>query len=160
MTTGYLQRLFSDPQAIVPFMQDLVPLDDVDVLIGTGLSGVAAVAYLGARFDKRFVAVRKDDDRSNHSDRRVEGDLRPGDRWLFVDDFMASGTTYYAVLNAVHRLCAEAVHVGAFFYTPGCDSIEVFKSWDKEMRRRLATHGPVPFGPVPFPDVKVTGSFI
>lgn len=155
MTASYLERLFNDPAAIVPLVHELVPLADVDVLVGTGLSGVAAVAYLGARFNKRFVAVRKPDDLSNHSERRVEGNIEPGDRWLFVDDFMASGTTYYAVLSAVRSVCAEAIHVGAFFYTVGCEAVEKFAPWNAEMRTRLEH-----FGPVPFTDVKeIIGSF-
>lgn len=64
---------------------------EYDVLVGTGVSGMLGAAVTGTLLDKPYAVVRKDEDASTHSLRRVEGHLLP--RFVVVDDFVASGYT-------------------------------------------------------------------
>jgi len=73
---------------------------DYDTMVGTGLSGALVVPLLARALGKHFAIVRKDAE-STHSCNQIEG--RIGRRWVFVDDFIVSGTTFSRVWQAVKK---------------------------------------------------------
>lgn len=100
-----------------------------DTLVGTGLSGAIVVPPLARSLRKKFLLIRKDND-SSHSSYPAEGVL--GRRWLFVDDFVSSGTTFHKVITGVEK-CVKDVGkwrdpgftselVGVFQYSDGFDT--------------------------------------
>lgn len=90
---------------------------DYDTIVGTGLSGTVIVPQLARILDKYALIVRKPNDGS-HSRLPAEGKL--GERWLFVDDFIYTGTTRTRVIDAVTELAAKrdykTEYVGAYLY--------------------------------------------
>lgn len=90
-----------------------------DAFVGRGISGAIAVPVLALALGKRFCIVRKPSElESSHSHCQVEGNLKPGDRWIFVDDLIETGATYRAVIKALsnddHGIIYE--HVGSYLY--------------------------------------------
>lgn len=92
---------------------------EYDTLVGTGISGAIVVPVLAYRLFKKYAIVRKANDGS-HSSNMIEGSL--GKRWIFVDDFIASGKTINRVKNEVanviasHHLEFSTTFVGSFLY--------------------------------------------
>lgn len=88
-----------------------------DTVVGTGLSGLLPLAVLAEKFGVSYAAVRKPND-SSHSDGLIEGTL--GAKWLFVDDFISSGSTFNRVYETVWQAAEENRHttecVGVFQY--------------------------------------------
>lgn len=70
-----------------------------DTLIGTGLSGALVVPYLAVNMKLHWAIVRKNE--THHSSNQVEGSI--GRRWLFVDDFISTGSTYGRVRTEVAK---------------------------------------------------------
>lgn len=78
---------------------------DFDMIIGTGLSGGLVIPKLAAALGIDWAIVRKEEEQS-HRERRVEGTFF-GRKWLFVDDFVASGATRRRVKAEVQRYCED-----------------------------------------------------
>lgn len=102
--TGYLDAAINDLPGIVERAMDELKGVDFDTLVGTGFSGALVVPALAMWMDKDFLLVRKDHDDSHHSGRLV-GNL--GERWIFVDDFISSGTTLERVESRILREVAK-----------------------------------------------------
>jgi adenine/guanine phosphoribosyltransferase-like PRPP-binding protein len=88
-------------------------LDEFDVIVAQGMSGITVAAPVALRLKKPLVLVRKPDEmKSCHSSAVVIGShelLRPGCRWLFLDDLISMGNT--------RSRCADAVdHAGSLFF--------------------------------------------
>lgn len=88
-----------------------------DSMVGQGLSGALVVPILARHFKVPFAIVRKPDE-SRHSDYSVEGMV--GEHWLFVDDFIDSGSTRNRVRGAIdaleRRWEARTEFVGTYEY--------------------------------------------
>jgi adenine/guanine phosphoribosyltransferase-like PRPP-binding protein len=117
--TGYLDSALVDLDGVLETAERVLAETavDYDTLVGTGFSGALVVPALALRLGKKFVLVRKANDGSHHSGRMI-GQL--GKRWIFVDDFVSSGTTRKRVRRAVHLSCEErgwsTDHVGDYLY--------------------------------------------
>lgn len=79
-------------------MEDLSDVD-FDTIVGTGFSGGIVIPSLALMMGKKFALIRKDTDDSHHGPGLLVGEI--GDRWIFVDDFIASGKTRKRVMNKV-----------------------------------------------------------
>lgn len=67
-------------------------LEDFDVVLVTGLSGVIPAAIFCYKYNKKLVVLRKDREASHGS--VVEGPYQwEGGRYIILDDFIASGRT-------------------------------------------------------------------
>lgn len=73
-----------------------------DTFVATGLSGAVIAPVLARAMRKKFLVLRKPDDLSTHSSSRAVGRL--GRRWIFVDDFVSSGTTKKRVMGQIEDL--------------------------------------------------------
>lgn len=102
---GYLSDAFN-PTRTVRVARQKLKGKAYDMLVGTGMSGALVVPVLAYALRKRYCIVRKTNDKgkANHSEYAVEGKIRYGDRWLFVDDFVASGETRKRVHKAMATL--------------------------------------------------------
>ena len=74
---------------------------DYDMIIGTGLSGGLVIPKLADALGVDWGIVRKEEEQS-HRERRVEG-TRFGRKWVFVDDFVATGATRERVQREVEN---------------------------------------------------------
>jgi hypothetical protein len=118
LTSGYMGRAWT-PQAIGRDAERLLKDVDYDTLVGTGLSGALVVPYLARRLGKRALIIRKPGEGS-HSSIKAEGTL--GHRWIFVDDFISTGDTFFRVLSTIKDIVRayadefETEHVGDLLY--------------------------------------------
>ena len=91
---------------------------DCDTLVGTGFSGAIVIPSLALAMGKKFVLVRKDNDDSHHGKGRLVGEV--GSKWVFVDDFVASGQTRSRVIEKVERWSQDhdcvTKYVGQYTY--------------------------------------------
>jgi len=110
-----------NPIALINQLQDDLPtfVDPIDTLIGRGLSGALFVPMLADALELHWAIVRKPKD-GTHSTEPIEGTI--GERWLFVDDLIASGHTLTITRQVVHTHCMKHGHetkfAGAWTYAP------------------------------------------
>lgn len=91
--------------------------DEFDAFVCIGVSGLLVAPTLAYLMGKRLAVVRKLDDKQNHAVVRVESALNRKDRWVFVDDLIASGETLRYVLRAMGNTEGfEGEMVGRFMY--------------------------------------------
>lgn len=88
--------------------------DKFDSIVVRGISGLIVGAPVALRLNKPLVVVRKED--GAHSSRPVETMGRMGRRLLFLDDFVSTGETRTAVLDAIGEEDAYADLVGEYLY--------------------------------------------
>lgn len=122
----YFATPFEDRHGLIETARERLEDVDFDTIVVTGVSGLVAGSLVANALDKHLLVVRKEDDTSTHSSRRIEGFL--GARWLFLDDFTDSGSTLRRVQEAVTAVAArplpwaeeadphETTYVGAYLY--------------------------------------------
>jgi hypothetical protein len=107
---------FTDlPKVVANAVKDLKPYaTEFDSIVVTGVSGITVGAPVAIALDKNLVVVRKEDDSSNHSGRRVQGTFPR--RWIFLDDFASTGTTKRRVEKEIGYAFPPADFVGRYYY--------------------------------------------
>lgn len=93
-------------------------VDEFDTIAVTGVSGAAVGFPLALKLKKSVVFVRKNSDTDHHSmgrSRRIAGWASLGERALFVDDFVSSGTSRERVRSAVETVSGSKL-VGTYEY--------------------------------------------
>lgn len=108
-----------DPKGMLRAARSKLRDVDFDTVVGTGMSGIPAATLIGNSMGKHILLVRKPDDKSNHHGGPVVGEL--GARWIFVDDFVSSGSTRRRVADEIHRLTARgrpSYYVGTYSFGP------------------------------------------
>lgn len=111
----------------------LLANEDFDGLLVRGTSGVVFGSVLAHRLKKRLVVVRKKDDGS-HSSNNVEN-IAKGDKLVFVDDLIASGSTLrQCVIACLSQTEFDCYLVGSLLYGEGSRSTMTFKdrNWTEE----------------------------
>lgn len=116
--TRYLQRA-RQTQAMIDDAREHLGGVDFDTMVGTGLSGALVIPVLAHALGKHWLIVRKDNDGS-HSSVPVEGAL--GERWVFVDDFIATGATARRVRSKVLQLGPGGDYEGTYWLPEGQES--------------------------------------
>lgn len=101
---SYSSEAFGESTKLIHDAQEQLEGVDYDTMIGTGLSGALVVPIFARAMGKKFAIVRKPND-SSHSYSQFEGEI--GERWLFVDDFVATGATFYRVQTVINELSAR-----------------------------------------------------
>lgn len=116
LRAGYMDQAYNTGVLRRKAHLDLDGLE-FDTVVGTGLSGALVVPRLAEWFDVDFLIIRKPGDGS-HSSSEFEGNL--GRRWLFVDDFIDTGSTFNNVFCHVSYASEanrwETEFVGAWLY--------------------------------------------
>lgn len=117
---SYMKHVFASPEFILDRANRFVGpyVRNIDTFVGIGNSGVAILMFLAHHFRRTFAIVRKEGVRS-HSSFDVEG--RVGSTWLFVDDLIASGSTWRRVSEAMHRNYPNSHCYGAYLYEGECN---------------------------------------
>lgn len=114
--TDYLEHAFASDEALVAQAQRVIPEDvEYDTMIGRGMSGALIIPRLATLLGKAYAIVRKANDGS-HTGNQIEG--RIGNRWIFVDEFVASGHTRKVTIEAVQKYVVDFNHV-TMHYLPG-----------------------------------------
>lgn len=87
---------------------------DYDTIVGSGLSGACVIPAIARVVQKSWVIIRKPNDGSHNSYKVGEGRL--GRAWVFVDDFIATGSTLRRVTQAIEKTGALTQRVGVWQY--------------------------------------------
>jgi hypoxanthine phosphoribosyltransferase len=85
--------------------------DVFDAIAYRGASGAITASIIAYKLKKPLILVRKPEDNKGHSPYSVEGP-KVVKRYLIVDDFMSSGSTYEAIRNAIRVEHPQAVCIG------------------------------------------------
>lgn len=133
-STCYMDKaLFSLPDVLETAQERLAGVD-FDTLVGTGFSGGVVIPALALAMGKKFVLIRKETDDSHHGRGRLLGQL--GEKWIFVDDFVSSGTTRKRVIEKVAKSAKVAAHqtqmVGEYMYIDYSNYGPRFQAYDPE----------------------------
>ena len=99
----YFSEVYYSPDKVIgkfePVYNQLLK-QDLDTLVGTGLSGGIIVPMIAKAYDLNYMLVRKPG-ATTHDTSRVFGKV--GQSWLFVDDFICSGATLRRVQRMLTR---------------------------------------------------------
>ena len=98
--TYYMDRALFDLEGVIETAKERLKGVDFDTLVGTGFSGGVVIPALALAMGKKFVLIRKETDDSHHGKGLLLGEL--GQRWIFVDDFVASGKTRTRVIDKIN----------------------------------------------------------
>lgn len=105
LRTYYMDNaLFELPEVIYTAKERLADVE-FDTLVGTGFSGGVVIPALALAMGKKFVLIRKETDDSHHGKGLLLGEL--GSRWIFVDDFVSSGSTRKRVIEKVKQTAVD-----------------------------------------------------
>jgi len=97
---SYSRDAFSDPDQLIKNAKRALTGVDYDTMVGTGLSGSLVIPTLARALGKEWAIIRKASE-SSHAGAGFEGTI--GKRWIFVDDFMETGSTERAVMQGVRE---------------------------------------------------------
>lgn len=126
--TACLRGAFGDIRDLIMPAQRALAGVTFATMAGTGMSGALVVPILARAMGKNFVILRKPGDRHHHGDEIAEGTI--GGPWLFVDDGIATGSTYARTRHAMADLYAQhgltEKFAGAYLYGHAV-------SWDTPM---------------------------
>ncbi len=118
----YLSNALTDQQRLVTDAHECLKGVEFEGFIGMGLSGSMVAPLLAYVMGKRFAIVRKRASARSHSATAhgIESNLKPGDRWLFCDDFISSGETRKTVIDRIRDHHVGAVeYAGDYLYAAG-----------------------------------------
>lgn len=118
--TGYLEQLI-DPNSrkdtidkAVEYLRNIEKDYPFDAIAFTGMSGALIGVPVADILGKGLIAVRRKDDKSNHSGRAVEG--VKASRYVIIDDLIATGATLFHVRDSIKWWHPEASLVGVYLY--------------------------------------------
>ena len=89
--------------------------DKFDSIVVTGMSGALVGSPVSLALHKPLVVVRKYGDR-HHSDEQIINEHHLGQRFLFLDDFIAGGDTHRRVIEILQH--TRAREFGLYLYDP------------------------------------------
>jgi hypothetical protein len=119
----YSSRMINDPAGIAEELRLSAREKGIkfDTIVGRGSSGMLIVPLVARILRKKWFIVRKDEEvRSSHdSSCKWMGEL--GKRWIFLDDFCSSGSTFRKVRDGVREAVKEATSSYETFGPPQDD---------------------------------------
>lgn len=125
---AYFDDALFDLPTLIADAQNRLKRLKFDTLVGTGFSGGVVVPALALAMGKQFVLVRKESDNSHHGPGKLIGEL--GERWIFVDDFISSGSTREYVLSKIRYYAPDSRCVGQYLYVKPWDDADKFTRYD------------------------------
>jgi hypothetical protein len=116
----YSDWAYNDPAGIITAAYRNLKGVEFDTFVCRGLSGILVAPLLARAMSRNFLIVRKERD-DTHSSCAVEGTF--GHRWVFLDDFISTGSTFDACRTAVAKhITVPHELIGAYQYqTPPHD---------------------------------------
>ena len=134
LRTYYMDTAIFDLAQVIETAKDQLKDVDFDTLVGTGFSGGVVIPSLALALGKKFVLIRKETDDSHHGKGRLLGEL--GSRWIFVDDFVSSGSTRKRVINKIEETArdyeATTTLVGQYMYVNYSEEGPQFEHYSPE----------------------------
>lgn len=129
--TYYMDTALFDLASVIDTAKEVLADVEFDTLVGTGFSGSIVIPALALAMEKKFVLIRKETDDSHHGKGRLLGQL--GHRWIFVDDFVSSGTTRKRVIEKI-EFSAEVTSattkmVGQYMYVNNSEEGPYFEAY-------------------------------
>ena len=117
----YLRELMRDQTSVINAAIATLSAvaEDFDAIVVTGVSGLLLGPTLAHLMRKRIGIVRKYEDqpgKGNHAVCAVESNMEFDDRWLFVDDLIASGETVKRVVCQMERHMPTTRMAGRYLY--------------------------------------------
>lgn len=113
----YFREAVFNPKLTLDLAQERLKGVEFDTIIGTGMSGGIIIPLLANRMHKHFALIRKDRDGS-HSGSPFVGNI--GHRFIFVDDFISTGATFWRVIDRMDRIANDyerhVEYVGTYTY--------------------------------------------
>ena len=104
---SYLIPAFQDLDSVVTKaaarITDHFADEEYSAIVCTGISGLIVSPSIAMILNKKLVVVRKPDDTSNHSKLAFEGYLTSDDDWIFLDDFVDTGSTRDYVITTLRN---------------------------------------------------------
>jgi hypothetical protein len=97
---NYFTLALENPEAFIRKARKALQGHDFDTFVVRGMSGAIAGAMLSRSMKKNLFVIRKDNDDS-HDGNKPFGVM--GERWLFLDDFISSGETFYRVYDKINN---------------------------------------------------------
>jgi orotate phosphoribosyltransferase len=132
--TWYMDDALFNLQKVVDTAKERLADVEFDTLVGTGFSGGVVIPALALAMGKKFALIRKETDDSHHGGGRLLGDI--GKKWVFVDDFVSSGSTRRRVIDKIEGTGVETECVGEYMYVnysiDGPQFEEFHPSWNAE----------------------------
>jgi len=131
--TGYMDDALYNLESVIESAKADLADVDFDTIVGTGFSGGVVIPTLALALGKRFVLIRKEGDDSHHGPGRLIGSL--GERWVFVDDFVSTGSTRARVIEKVE--CGamledhQTTHVGDYMYANKTNRYQPVENWEE-----------------------------
>lgn len=102
---------------------------DYDAIAVTGISGLSVGAPLSLITNKKLVVIRKESETAHSSAHPGMTELKDGDRYIFVDDFISSGATAKRVRSAIEREVPGAKYVGSYTTSSNVANIDVLNAY-------------------------------
>lgn len=118
-------RNLIDPRivkALIPASVKILAKYEYDALAFRGMSGCLYAAPLAYKLGKPTIMVRKIDQLS-HAGSLTEGP-RNAKRYIIVDDFISSGDTMAAIIEAVQKFAPEAECLGILLANRVIDALD------------------------------------
>lgn len=113
--TYYMDNALFNLAEVIETAKERLADVEFDTLVGTGFSGGIVIPSLALALGKQFVLIRKETDDSHHGRGRLLGQL--GSRWIFVDDFVSSGSTRKRVIEKIDKAAFGSTElVGQYMY--------------------------------------------
>ncbi len=136
--TYYMDTALFDLGRVIETAKERLADVEFDTLVGTGFSGGIVIPSLALALGKKFVLIRKETDDSHHGKGQLLGEL--GERWIFVDDFVSSGTTRKRVIDKVAAArssagCGDLIAstmVGQYMYVNPSDEGPHFEEFQSD----------------------------
>jgi len=121
--SGYMAGLFKpdNAQEFVSQARRVIREEnlDFDTIVVRGISGLIAGLRLADALPGVGLGVVRKPNENSHG-QKYEGYL--GERWLFVDDLVSSGATWWETIKGVHRMGGKTFKtqcIGALLYNAG-----------------------------------------
>ena len=129
----YLTQPIREPKSTIERACSALQGLDFEAIVCCGLGGLLVAPGVAMAMDKSICVVRKAEDKSNHSEFRVESAMIMNDRWVFLDDIICTGSTLRYVRNALQDMGFEA-EVSTYLYNEGRlrDTRAGYAFWDGE----------------------------
>ena len=132
-----VKRASSDPKILREMAKAISSHVGHEKLAGMALGAVPLVVAVALQTDRPFVIVRKDQKEHGMMD-KIEGDVRPGEEFLVIEDVATTGASALRVIEALRAKGAIAKKVvtvvdreegaGPFLEGKSVEMISLFKA--------------------------------
>ena len=132
-----VKRASSDPKILREMAKAISSHVGHEKLAGMALGAVPLVVAVALQTDRLYVIVRKDQKEHGTMD-KIEGDVRPGEEFIVIEDVATTGASALRVVKALRAKGAIAKKVvtvvdreegaGPFLEGKGVEMISLFKA--------------------------------